>query len=67
MGKKKQSLDFSDQDIIFKMKEQKIKVLSLNQNSMDVEIIIFEGEKKKVSKMAFAHLPKDIKKLLRPL
>ena len=67
MGKKKKSLDFSDQEIIFKMKEQKMKVLSLNQNSMDVEVIIFEGKKKKVSKMAFAHLPKDIKKLLRPL
>ncbi|CAA6809979.1 MAG: Unknown protein [uncultured Sulfurovum sp.] len=67
MGKKKQSLDFSAEDISFTMKEQKIKVLSLNQNSMDVEVIIFEGEKKKVSKMAFAHLPKEIKKLLRPI
>ena len=67
MGKKKATLDFSNQDISFKLKEQQIKVLSLNQNSMHVEVVIIEDEKKKVSKMAFAHLPKEIKKLLRPI
>jgi hypothetical protein len=67
MGKKKETLDFSNQDISFKLKEQTIKVLSLNQNSMNVEVLIVEDEKKKVSKMAFAHLPKEIKKLLRPI
>jgi hypothetical protein len=72
MGKKKETLDFSNQDISFKLKEQTIKVLSLNQNSMNVEVLIVEdakseGIKKKVSKMAFAHLPKEIKKLLRPI
>jgi hypothetical protein len=67
MGKKKETLDFSNQDISFKLKEQTIKVLSLNQNSMNVEVLIIEDEKKKVSKMAFAHLPKEIKKLLRPI
>jgi hypothetical protein len=67
MGKKKETLDFSNQDISFKLKEQTIKVLSLNQNSMNVEVLIVEDAKKKVSKMAFAHLPKDIKKLIRPL
>ena len=67
MGKKKQTLDFSGQDICFKIKEQKMRVLSLNQNSMDVEVIEFEGDSKKVRKMPFAQLPKEIKKLLRPI
>ena len=67
MAKKKPTLDFSNENIVFKLKEQKIKVLSLNQDSMNVEVIIVENEKKKVSKMAFAHLPKEIKKLLRPI
>ena len=72
MAKKKPTLDFSNDNIIFKLKEQKIKVLSLSQESMNVEVIIMEdakdeGIKKKVSKMAFAHLPKEIKKLLRPI
>ena len=72
MAKKKPTLDFSNENIIFKLKEQQIKVLSLSQESMNVEVIIMEdvkneGIKKKVSKMAFAHLPKEIKKLLRPI
>ena len=47
MGKKKATLDFSNQDISFKLKEQQIKVLSLNQNSMNVEVVIIEDEKRK--------------------
>jgi len=67
MARKKQTLDVSSQDITFKVKEQSFKVLSLNLNSMDIEVIEYEGRKKKVTKMPFAQLPKDIKKLLRPL
>jgi hypothetical protein len=67
MAKKKQTLDFSNNNITFKTKEQTVKVLSLNLNSMDVEVIVSEDEKKKVTKMPFAQLPKEIKKLLRPL
>jgi hypothetical protein len=67
MGKKKKTLDFSNENIRFKIKEQKFKVLSLNLNSMDIEVIEYEETRKKVTKMPFAQLPKDIKKLLRPL
>jgi hypothetical protein len=67
MAKKKKTIDLSDKNIIFQTKEQTVKVLSLNLNSMDVEIIVIEDEKKKVRKMAFAHLPKEIKKVVRPL
>jgi len=67
MARKKQTLDFSNQNISFRDKEQTLKVLSLNLNSMDVEVIVTEDQKKKVRKMPFAHLPKEIKKLLRPL
>jgi len=67
MGKKKQTLDVSSQDITFKIKEQSFKVLSLNLNSMDIEVIEYEETRKKVTKMPFAQLPKEIKKLLRPL
>ena len=67
MAKKKQTLDFTNDNISFNIKEQKVKVLSLNLNSMDVEVIVTEDEKKKVRKMPFAQLPKEIKKVLRPI
>jgi hypothetical protein len=67
MAKKKPTLEFSNDNITFKSKEQTVKVLSLNLNSMNVEVIEMEDKKKKVRKMPFAQLPKEIKKLLRPL
>jgi len=67
MAKKKKTIDLLDKNIIFQTKEQTVKVLSLNLNSMDVEVIVMEDEKKKVKKMPFAHLPKEIKKVVRPL
>ena len=67
MAIKKASLDFSTQNISFKKNDETIKILSLNLNNMNVEILLEEGGKKKVRKMPFAHLPKEIKKVLRPL
>jgi len=67
MAKKKPTLDFSNDNITFKNKEQIVKVLSLNLNSMNVEVIEIEDDKKKVRKIPFAQLPKEIKKVLRPL
>ena len=34
---------------------------------MDIEVIEYEETRKKVTKMPFSQLPKDIKKLFRPL
>ena len=67
MAKKKQTLDFTNDNITFNIKEQSIKVLTLNLNNMNVEVIVTEDEKKKVRKMPFAQLPKEIKKVLRPI
>jgi len=67
MAKKKQTLDFTNDNITFNIKEQTVKVLSLNLNNMNVEVIVTEDEKKRVRKMPFAQLPKEIKKVLRPI
>ena len=67
MAKKKKTIDFSTQNISYMDKEVKVKIMSLNLNSMDVEVLLIEDEKKKVKKIPFAHLPKPIKKVLRPI
>ena len=67
MAKKRETLDFSNDNITFKIKEQSVKVLSLNLNNMNVEVIVTEDKKKKVQKMPFAQLPKELKKVLRPI
>ncbi len=65
---KKKVINLSEQDIFFVEKERHIKIISFNPNSMEVEVSVsVEGEKKKVMKLPFAHIPKEIKKLVRPV
>jgi len=68
MAKKKKTINLSDKNISFTDKEQQIKIISLNLNSMEVEVSVrVEGEKNKVKRMPLGHLPKEIKKLVRPV
>ncbi len=68
MAKKKKTINLSDKNITFIEKEQHFKIISLNLNSMEVEVSIsIEGKNKKVTRMPLGHLPKEIKKLVRPV
>ena len=68
MSKKKKTINLSDKNITFKEKEELYRLLNFSQNSMNVEVsIVGDNGKKRVQKMAFAHLPKHIKKLIRPI
>ena len=69
MAEKKETLDLSDKNIKFSQNQQHFQLLSLNLNNMNVEVIeMFENNKrKKVRKMPFGHLPKEIKKQIRPV
>ncbi len=66
--KKKKVINLSDQNISYVEKERHIKIISINPNNMDVEVsVAVEGEKKKIMMIPLAQLPKEIKKLVRPL
>jgi len=68
MAKKKKVINLSEQSISYTEDERDIKVIAFNPNTMEVDVsIIVEGEKKRVMKLPFAHLPKEIKKLVRPI
>ncbi len=68
MAKKKKTINLSEQNITFLEKEELYMLLNFNQNSMNVEVSIVGNDgKKRVQKMAFAHLPKHIKKVVRPI
>ena len=65
---KKKVINLSEQNISFVEKEREMKIISFNPNSMEVEVTVTEeGEKKKVMKLPLGHLPKEIKKLVRPV
>ncbi|HIC43169.1 MAG TPA: hypothetical protein EYO73_02410 [Sulfurimonas sp.] len=65
---KKKVINLSNQNICFSEKERHFKINSFNPNSMEVEVSVSEDGKKtkKVMKLPFAHLPKEIKKLIKP-
>ncbi len=65
--KKKKVINLSDQNLCYTEEERHIKIISFNPNTMEVEVSSqYEGEKKQVMKLPFAHLPKEIKKLIKP-
>ncbi|MDD2904833.1 MAG: hypothetical protein WBK95_07300 [Sulfurimonas sp.] len=67
MAVKKQIIDFAEQNISYKEKNCVYKVLRLHPEHMTVDVNILEnGVKKGMLKLPFAHLPKEIKKLVKP-
>ena len=68
MAKRKQTIDLSSQNITYETEKGRVKVIRFNPNSKSVDINLYiEGEKVRTLAIAFAHLPKHVKKLLKPL
>lgn len=67
MAKSKAIVDLKDKNLSFLQKDETIKLLNFNPNSMSLDISIFKDETFiKNSKMVFAHLPKKLKEKLNP-
>lgn len=67
MGKKL-FIDLKSKNISYESNKQTIKLLSFNKSNMSLEIAIFENKEfVKNSTIVFAHLPKSIKSLIKPL
>ena len=67
MAKKKPTINLSAKNITFIEKERHFKVISFNQEQMTVLCTVtVDGVKDKIE-LAFAHLQKEIKRLVRPL
>jgi len=67
MAKKKKSIDFSSQNIIFIMDKKQEKLMRYIPEFQAVELKCMEPGSKGTHEVAFAHLPKDIKQVVRPL
>lgn len=67
MAKKKKSVDYSSQDIIFTLDQQLEKLMRYMPDIQAVELKCMEPGSKGTHEVAFAHLPKEIKQLVKPL
>ncbi len=66
MAKKKKSIELSDKKISFEMQKTLYKVIRFFPSQMTLDVMVFEeGEKIGMRNIPFAHIPKDIKKIIK--
>lgn len=65
MAKKKPVESFADMQIVFEHEQKLWQLLRLDPNSMNAVIVSVDDGKETV--LPFAHLPKSVKKRIRPL
>ena len=67
MAKKKKAIELSDKNIEYDTEEGRVKVIRFNPNNKSVDINLYaKGEKARSLSIAFAHLPKPVKQLVKP-
>ena len=67
MAKKKKSYDLSKENVEYTQDNIQYKVTRFNPSNMTVDVIKSEDAKKKeLIEMPFAHLPKAVKKIIKP-
>ncbi|OHD97137.1 MAG: hypothetical protein A3E21_00080 [Sulfurimonas sp. RIFCSPHIGHO2_12_FULL_36_9] len=67
MAKEKKSIELSDKKISFNLERVSYNVIRFFPTKMTVDVMVFEdGIKDGVKTIPFAHLPKEIKKIIKP-
>ncbi len=68
MAKKKKSIELSSKNIEYVVNNVLYKIIRFKPASMCVDVMVFEPEVTKgiQKELPFAHLPKEIKKLIKP-
>lgn len=68
MAKKKKSIELSDKKIKFNIEKRFFKAIRYYPTAMTLDVMEFDnkGEKVGMQNLAFAHVPKDVKKLIKP-
>lgn len=62
--KKRAIINLEDKNITFEYNNKKVKALKFFTNDRTIEVLFLEENKK--DKIAFIHIPKNIKKLINP-
>ncbi|WP_324171481.1 hypothetical protein [Sulfurimonas sp.] len=68
MAKKKKSIELSSKKISFIVEKVSYKVIRYYPTAMTLDVMVTDadGNKKGMQNIAFAHIPKEIKKLVKP-
>ena len=67
MAKKKKSVELSDQNITFSIETRDYKIIRFYPSSMSLDVMEYrDGKKCGATSIPFAHLPKNIKAIIKP-
>ena len=66
MATKKSIVNLTSQNITFSMQNIEYKVLSFNPSKMTLAIAPLKSEVDGLSEIPFAHIPKELKKRIKP-
>jgi len=68
MAKKKKSIELSDKKIKFNVEKRFYSAIRYYPTAMSLDVMEFsqDGEKIGMTNIPFAHIPKEIKKLVKP-
>lgn len=66
MAKKKENIDLRAKNIYFSMQNEEYKVLRFYQSKMTLDVISTSTENEGIKNIPFAHVPKEIKKIIKP-
>jgi len=67
MPKNKKSIELHERKISFKLENTSYEVIRFYPTKMTVDVMVFEnGSKEGMKSLPFAHLPKEIKKIIKP-
>ena len=68
MAKKKKSVELSDKKIKFNVDKKSYTAIRYYPTAMTLDVMAFDenGQKIGMQNLAFAHIPKEIKKLVKP-
>ncbi len=67
MAKNKKSIELLENKISFNLERNSYSVIRFFPTKMTVDVMVFEnGVKQGIKTLPFAHLPKEIKKIIKP-
>lgn len=68
MAKKKKSVELSNKKINFMIEKISYKAIRYYPTAMSLDVMVVDenGEKKGMQNIPFAHIPKNIKKMIKP-
>lgn len=68
MAKKKKSVELSEKNIEFKIQKRSYKAIRFYPSAMTLDVMVHDenGVKVGMQNIPFAHIPREVKKLIKP-